>query len=143
MPQHRGTVVLLTGDDLAARRLKLHLEPDGIEVIRTTLASEAWQAMSRHRPQAVIVDLSNPAVNGDQLVSLSVRTRRAETPLLLLSRQSRRDLVAFAALIRAGDVLSKSEPMTSIAARIRTCVAATPAGLIGTSADGFAIVTAH
>ena len=126
MRYREGKVVLLTGDDLVARQLRHASEADGLDLIRTNTPSETWLEMNRQNPKVVIVDLTTRAIDGQQLVSLSARARQSETPLLLLSKQTRRDLAGFAAVIRARDILSKGEPIDAIAARIRMWAASAP-----------------
>lgn len=142
MNQCTGRVVLLTSDDIVARQMQGHLEYDAIDVVRTASAHDTWLAITRHRPQAVIVDLATRTVDGDQLMALSVRAGRAGIPLLVLSKQqSRRDLAGFAAILRARDILCRTESMPTVAARVRMWVASMQAEL-APAANGFALVNA-
>ncbi|HUP45439.1 MAG TPA: response regulator [Thermoanaerobaculia bacterium] len=127
MRQQEGKVVILTSDDVVAKQLERLTADDGLELIRTTSPSETWLAMNRQQPLVVIVDLTARSIDGHQLVALSGRARQSDTPLLLLSKQSRKDLASFAAVIRARDILSKGEPVANLAARIRMWAASAAA----------------
>jgi DNA-binding response OmpR family regulator len=129
MRQEIGRVVLLTEDVTVARQLEHLVHRDGMELMQVKSGSEAWLAMNRHQPQVLIVDLTSRAIDGQQLVSLSARARQSDIAMLLLSRQNRRELASFAAVVRARDILCKSEPAPNLAARIRMWVAATQSQL--------------
>jgi DNA-binding response OmpR family regulator len=121
-----GRVVLLTGDDVMAAKMAAQLEGDGIRLTRARTAAEAWAAITTLRPHALIADLSTRSIDGDGLMSLSVRATRAAIPFILLSkRQTRRELAPFAAVLRARDVLCAADSLLNVAARIRMWVAAT------------------
>jgi DNA-binding response OmpR family regulator len=52
-------------------------------------------------------------------MTLAGRAQRSKIPMIILSAQPRRQLTEFAAVVCATDVVSKTETMTAIAARIR------------------------
>ncbi|MGZ8852854.1 MAG: hypothetical protein ACXW2X_05620, partial [Thermoanaerobaculia bacterium] len=88
---------------------------------RVATTDEAAQGIAAGA-DGVLVDLAKRGVSADAIMTLSGRAQRWEIPMLILSAQPRRDLNDFAAVVRATDIVSKTEAMTAIAARIRMCL---------------------
>ncbi len=104
-------LLLLTDDGFIAESIAMYLRGDDIEVIRT--------ADAKSSADAVLVDLSKRGINGEAIIDLALRAHRENVPLLVMSTQSRREVAEFAAVVRANDVVSKTERMSAIAARLR------------------------
>jgi len=114
-------LLLLTDDTFIAEVLGTYLRRDNIEVERVASADDVVRAIGGGA-DSILVDLAKNGVTGDSIMNLTSRAQRWEIPLLILSAQPRRDLTDFAAVVRATDVVSKTEAMTSIAARVRLCM---------------------
>ena len=114
-------LLLLTDDEFHAEVLGTYMRRDSVEVKRVATTDEAAQGIASGA-DGVLVDLAKRGVSADAIMTLSGRAQRWEIPMLILSAQPRRDLNAFAAVVRATDVVSKTEAMTAIAARIRMCL---------------------
>ncbi len=104
-------LLLITDDDFVAEAMEMYLRGDGIEVVRTADGSAS--------ADAVLVDLSKRGISGDAIIALAFRAQRAKIPLLVMSAQPRREVAEFAAVVGARDVVSKTERMSTIAARLR------------------------
>jgi DNA-binding response OmpR family regulator len=117
----RRRLLLLTDDEFHAEVLGTYMRRDFVEVERVATVDEAAQRIAAGA-DGVLVDLAKRGVTADAIMTLSGRAQRWEIPMLILSAQPRRDLNDFAAVVRATDVVSKTEAMTAIAARIRMCL---------------------
>jgi len=116
-------LLLLTDDTFIAEVLGTYLRRDNIEVERVASADDVVRAIGGGA-DGILVDLAKNGVTGDSIMNLTSRAQRWEIPLLILSAQPRRDLTDFAAVVRATEVVSKTEPMAAIAARVRVCMRA-------------------
>jgi DNA-binding response OmpR family regulator len=114
-------LLVLTDDEFHAEVLGTYMRRDFVEVERVATTDEAAQGIASGA-DGVLVDLAKRGVSADAIMTLSSGAQRWEIPMLILSAQPRRDLNAFAAVVRATDVVSKTESMTAIAARIRMCL---------------------
>lgn len=111
-------LLLLTDDHFLSEVLGSYLRHDDIEVIPVSSLREAVPHIGEGAG-ALLVDLSKRGITGDDVISMSLVTRRAKVPLLLISAQPRTDIAEFAKVVHASDVVSKTERMTAIAARLR------------------------
>jgi len=111
-------LLLLTDDNFLSEVLGTYVRRDGIEIVRVPTASEAACEIVGGAA-GVLVDIAKRGLAGADVIGLSQRAARARIPLFVLSSQARRDLSEFAAVVRAADVISKSEQMTALAARLR------------------------
>lgn len=113
-----GVELLLAEDDAETRRwVASDLAAQGYRVTAAATGREALRAFDAHRPDAVLLDLGLPDMDGLEVVS---RLRRAATtPILILSaRDQERDKVE--ALERgADDYVTKPFGIGELHARIR------------------------
>lgn len=114
-------LLLLTDDNFLAEVLGTYMKRDNIEVQRIANVEEMARAIAAGA-DGLLLDIAKRGATGDAIMSLSGRAQRWEIPVIILSAQPRRDLTDFAAVVRATDVVSKTEAMTAIAARIRMCM---------------------
>lgn len=128
-------LVLLSDDKFLCEVLGTYVRRDGIEVVRVASIAEAMIVVDS--AAAALVDIAKRGVAGGDLIALAQRAERAAVPFLIVSSQSRRELREFAAVVRAADVISKSEKMPAIAARLRLWI--NQASIDEAPADGFAI----
>lgn len=119
--QKARRLLLLTDDNFIAEVLGTYLVRDLIYVERIGSADDMANAIASGA-DGVIIDLAKRGVNADAILKVTARAQRWDIPVLVMSAQSRRALADFAAVVRATDTISKSEAMTSIAARVRLCV---------------------
>jgi DNA-binding response OmpR family regulator len=120
----KGTIrrlLLLSDDKFLAENLRTYLRGDGIDLERVFTAEEAAIRIAAGA-DGVLVDLGKRGVDGAAVVMLSARAQRWTIPMMILSAQPRRDIADFGEVVRATDVVSKTESMTAIAARVRLCV---------------------
>lgn len=114
-------LLLLTDDNFIAEVLGTYMRRDNIDVERISSPDEVASAIASGA-DGVIVDLAKRGVNAEAILNVTSRARRWDIPVLIMSGQPRRALGDFAAVVRATETISKTEAMTSIAARVRMCM---------------------
>jgi DNA-binding response OmpR family regulator len=114
-------LILLTDDNFLAEALGTYMRSDSIAIERVSSTEEAAMQIAAGA-DGVVIDLAKRGMNGDAVVMLSFRAQRWKIPMMILSSQPRRDVADFGEVVRATDVVSKTEAMTAIAARVRLCV---------------------
>jgi DNA-binding response OmpR family regulator len=128
-------LLLLTDDHFFAETIGTYVRGDRIEVTCAASMDEAIRSVGTN-VDGLLIDLAKRGISGEAIISLTFRAKRTRTPLLIMSSQPRRDLAEFAAVVRADDVVSKTERMGAIAARLRMWISAKKNEEI---ADGFEI----
>ena len=112
-------LLLLSDDNFLCEVLGTYVRRDGIEVIRVASIHDAVREIAAGAAAGVLIDIAKRGLSGNDVIATAQRAERAKIPLLVISSQPRRELSEFAAVVRATDVISKSEAMTAIAARLR------------------------
>lgn len=111
-------IVLVVDDEPSVRdALSYTLRKEGYRVEVAATGSEAIQAARRHRPDAVVLDVMLPGIDGLQVC----RTLRSEStvPILLLSARGEEIDRVVGLEIGADDYLTKPFAMRELLARIR------------------------
>jgi DNA-binding response OmpR family regulator len=117
-----GRALFVSDDEVFSQALQNYVHPDGLELIRVR-ATELVMAISTQRPDVVLLDIGARSMDADLIMLAATRAVMRQVPCLIMSSQERQDLKAFAAVIRAADVISKRERLANIAARLRMWVA--------------------
>ena len=86
-----ASTVLVVDDDLGLREtLRALLELEGYEVALAGDGLDALRALEGLSPDAILLDLMMPRMNGEEFVQeLSRRGRQAEFPIIILSADPR------------------------------------------------------
>jgi two-component system, chemotaxis family, chemotaxis protein CheY len=86
-----ASTVLVVDDDLGLREtLRALLELEGYEVALAGDGLDALRALEGLAPDAILLDLMMPRMNGEEFVQeLSRRGRRTEFPIIILSADTR------------------------------------------------------
>ena len=113
-------LLVLTDDHFLADVLGTYMVRDGIEL--ETVGSAAAAARQSAAADGVLIDLRKRGLTGDIVLQLAQRVQNSAIALLIMSSRPRRDVADFAAVVRATDVVSKTEAIPAIAARIRVCM---------------------
>ncbi len=119
--------ILVADDELAVRdALRRVLEAEGYDVLVATDGPETLDAFASSRPDAAVVDVLMPGIDGLE-VCRRLRARGNATPILLLT--ARRDVSDRVAGLDAGadDYLSKPFSIDELLARLRALLRRTPA----------------
>jgi DNA-binding response OmpR family regulator len=114
-------LILITDDEFFSDVIGTYLKRDFIAIERVSSAEAAGTSIAEGA-DGVLVDLATRGISADAIVTLSGRAQRWKIPMIILSAQPRRDLTEFAAVVCATDVVSKTEAMATIAARVRMLV---------------------
>jgi two-component system, OmpR family, response regulator MprA len=119
--------ILVADDELAVREaLRRVLESEGYDVLLATDGMETLDAFATSPPDAAVVDVMMPGLDGLE-VCRRLRARGNATPILLLT--ARRDVSDRVAGLDAGadDYLSKPFAIDELLARLRALLRRTPA----------------
>ncbi len=119
--------ILVADDELAVRdALRRVLEAEGYDVLVATDGPQTLDAFASSRPDAAVVDVLMPGIDGLE-VCRRLRARGNATPILLLT--ARRDVSDRVAGLDAGadDYLSKPFSIDELLARLRALLRRTPA----------------
>lgn len=131
--------VLVVDDESSVRdALSYTLSKEGYRVEVAATGSEAIQAARRRRPDAVVLDIMLPGMDGLQVC----RTLRAEStvPILLLSARGEEIDRVVGLEIGADDYLTKPFAMRELLARIRAMLRRVEMMRPGASADAASIL---
>lgn len=119
--QPARNLLLLTDDNFLAEVLGTYTRRDDIEVERSASIADAIRAID-DGVGGVVVDISKRGMAGDAVMDLARLAAPRHIPMLILSSRPRHELMEFAAIVQAADVVSKTEPMTAIAERVLSYV---------------------
>ena len=115
----RATILILDDDADSIAGFKMLLESDGYEVIHATNPFSAPFLIGRHNPDLVLLDLSMPALSGEQLLrTVGRRVFPTDAPLLLFSGTETRELARLCESLGADDYISKGEELDVALGRI-------------------------
>jgi DNA-binding response OmpR family regulator len=114
----RGTRILVVEDDPSiSRLLQLELEHRGFVVQAEANGAHAFDAMGAFRPDAVILDILLPGMDGERVLA-TMRARGVKTPVIMLTaRDASRDKIRNLNT-GADDYLTKPFEIDELVARI-------------------------
>jgi DNA-binding response OmpR family regulator len=118
-------LVLLVEDEETLRRvLRNLLERDGFEVAEAGDGAEALSAVDRLTPDAVVLDLNLPVMDGyDVLSRLRTRSTSATLPVLVLTANGDEASEVRALKMGANEFLTKPFRPRALAARLKLLLA--------------------
>jgi two-component system KDP operon response regulator KdpE len=128
------TRLLIVEDDAPLRRaLGTTLRASGFDVIEAETGEEGLHAQTAHRPDAVLLDLALPGIDGMQVLR-EIRTG-SEVPVVVLTVRDQRDDKVAALDAGADDYVTKPFDTEELLARLRAALRrhrppASPAGII-------------
>lgn len=100
-------VLILDGDAVFRRQLTIWLQPAGFRGIQVSSAMEGMHRLQRDRDFGVILlDLQLPDISGHSLLD-TLQQRHADTPVIVMGRESSTDDVIKAFRRKAADFLPK------------------------------------
>ncbi|HEV2651048.1 MAG TPA: response regulator transcription factor [Rhizomicrobium sp.] len=113
--------ILIVDDEPQIRRfLRTGLPPHGYECIEADTAAEAMKAITRDRPDAIILDLGLPDEDGFSVIA-QVRSR-ALTPIVVLSARDDVEGKVKALEMGADDYVTKPFDMMELLARLKAAL---------------------
>ena len=115
----KARIVMLTEDERVTRLLERSVDLDTTDIITVSSPTSLMVGMAQDDTSAVVVDLANRAVNGEALWNLAGIAELHQLPLIIVSRQTRPEVMSLARVVGARDVISTGEPRQIIAGRMR------------------------
>jgi PleD family two-component response regulator len=116
---NNGKIVILSEDTRVRELIERSLDQRNASVATVRSAESLMKSMAENDTMAVAVDLANRAVNGETLWSLAGIAELHRIPLIIVSRQTRLEVMSLARVVGARDVISTAEPRQIIAGRMR------------------------
>lgn len=124
-----GRVLIVEADQASAKRLKQTLQKEGYEVLLATTGKEAWDICRRQLPQAVLLDVGLPDLDGYEILRRirgMLRTRHVHVTFVTPSGE-RRDKIA-SLEIGADDYILKPYDVEEVYLKIRNVLRRAKAG---------------
>jgi signal transduction histidine kinase/CheY-like chemotaxis protein len=129
-PYRRGRHVLVVDDDEDVRAvLRRTLRAEGYSVVEAANGREALEAIADARPDAIVLDLMMPEVDGFEVVeALSVRLEWRDIPVIVLTgltvdERERRRLTGAVLTVLRKESGSGEGWLTEVRAQVRACLA--------------------
>jgi diguanylate cyclase (GGDEF)-like protein len=122
-------ILIVEADQDSAQRLQKAFEPEGYEVLVTNNGQEAWDICRRRLPQAILLDINLPDIDGYELLRRirgALRTRHVHVTFLTEGRE-RRDKIAGLEM-GADDYILKPYDIEEVRLRIRNVLRRARAG---------------
>jgi len=121
----KGVIVLLVDDEDQLRRvMKDLLERQGYAVVEARDGAQALDAVDRHAPDIVILDLNLPGVDGYSVLSqLRSRPATRQLPVIVLTAKGDEDNEVRVLQLGADDFLTKPFRAKALAARLESTLA--------------------
>ncbi len=119
LPMHRGSRILIVEDDRAiSRLLELEFGHRGIETRCVADGAESARAAAEFRPDAIVLDIMLPGMDGDRVLS-ELRRDDVTVPIVMLTARDRpRDKVR-SLDTGADDYVTKPFDVEELLARLR------------------------
>ncbi|HNO67908.1 MAG TPA: response regulator [Pseudomonadota bacterium] len=113
-------VVVVDDSEFVLEITKHELEAQGLEVFTVNSPIGFSQLLRDRKPDIALVDVSMPALQGPQLISIAHRHGATNIcPVVLFSDRSRSELEQLASMCGAAGVIRKSDDWEGIALEIR------------------------
>ena len=120
MAAERPKILICDDDPLLLELLSFRLQSKGFDVETANDGSDTWSKLESARPDAVVLDVMMPVVNGLEILRRIRETAElSDLPVIMLTaRKQERDVVG-ALELGASDFLSKPFIPDELVARLR------------------------
>jgi CheY-like chemotaxis protein len=88
-PEQHHEVLVVDDDPAVVRLLKMTLRESGFDVTAARNGAEALEEVRRHEPQAILLDIEMPVMDGRTFFR-ELRGRHVDVPVLILSANNPR-----------------------------------------------------
>ena len=117
-----NVTILIVDDEPAIRRLvRVSLASQGYEIIEAENAKQAMQLVKNERPDAILLDLGLPDIQGHELLA-KWRADLIELPIIILSSRTDEGGIVSALELGADDYITKPFGVKELVARIRVAL---------------------
>jgi len=114
-----GKSILVVEDDPALLRgLKDNLESQGYEVRTANDGQKGLDALSKDRPDLLLLDLMLPKVNGYEICRVA-RSRQMDMPIIMLTAKGQEDDIVRGLELGADDYVTKPFSIRELLARVK------------------------
>ncbi len=112
-------VLILDDDEAIVEGLTMALNDEGLGVVGTTSPFELPFLLRRDRPDVVLIDLSMPALRGEQVFAALSPSLRGNIRFIIFSGCAVTDLASTAGEVGADDFIHKGDDFGAIVRRIK------------------------
>jgi DNA-binding response OmpR family regulator/HPt (histidine-containing phosphotransfer) domain-containing protein len=117
-PKSELTVLVADDDPEVSRILEAHIRASGFQTILAFDGRDAVQAVEKHRPDAIVLDLMLPTMSGFDVLKALTEMPDRRPRILVLSARSRENDVTQAFEIGADDYMTKPFSPQELMARV-------------------------
>jgi two-component system sensor histidine kinase ChiS len=111
-----GQKILVVDDsDLCLDLTRMMLEEYGYEVVTLSSGLGLSRALGREKPDLVLLDVSMPAVSGDQIVEVARQNKQHRCPIVLFSDRPVGELAMLARNCGAAGFIAKTSDARTLA----------------------------
>ena len=111
----RQKILLVDDSDLVRDLTRDMLEEYGYEVVTLDSGLGLTRALAKEKPHLVLIDVSMPAVSGNQLVEVARQYKKHNCPLVLFSDRPAKELSQLAAQCGAAGFIAKTDNALALA----------------------------
>ena len=115
------TILVVEDTDDTRKLLRLVLEFEGYDVIEADSGFEAVELAIRHHPDAIVMDMSLPVIDGCQVTRL-IRKELADVPIIACTAYNRWEWRGKAILAGCTDFLSKPLKVDELVSTLTRCL---------------------
>lgn len=117
-------VLAIDDQQLVLLPLQKRLVELGYEVVIETDATKSLDVYDQFNPDLVILDINMPNISGYEIISHIRHTRSSETPIMILSGNTKDEAITKAFELGVNDYMKKPLSLIEICARIKNLIGA-------------------
>ncbi|WP_203258754.1 response regulator [Hyunsoonleella ulvae] len=115
-------ILAIDDQQLVLLPLQKRLAELGYEVVAETDANEGVSLYNSFNPDLVIVDINMPTVSGLEIVKYIRQSKRADTPIMVLSGNTQDDVITAGFELGINDYMKKPLSLNEICARVKRLI---------------------
>ena len=119
MIRSRARVLIVDDSPIIRDFVQSVLEQDGYEVIGLDSPTGFSRALVQEKPDIVLMDVSMPALSGDKLVEIALRSGLHRCPIVLFSDRSDAELTRLVEECGASGYIRKTADMGALSIKLR------------------------
>src|SRR5207248_2741462 len=131
----KAKILIVEDDPHILLGLEEVLKSDGFEVALCNRGDQAMDALARHRPALLVLDVMLPGLSGYDICK-EVRARKISTPILMLTAKGQEIDKVVGLDLGADDYVTKPFGLRELLARIRALLRRTGSGTAAEATNG-------
>jgi DNA-binding NtrC family response regulator len=119
MSRRRAKILIVDDSQIMREFVQTILADEGYEVIGLDSPTGFSRTLVQEKPDLVLMDVSMPALSGDKLVEIALRSGLHHCPIVLYSDRTDAELAALADECGAAGYIRKSQDPSLLGLKIR------------------------